>query len=185
MEEEDANWLKLLSYVRLGAKMTAPSPAIGDAPRTDFQRDFDRIVFSTAFRRLHDKTQVFPLPENDLVHSRLTHSLEVSCVGRSLGTMVGSTLAGRHPSLSEAGLSARSFGDIVAAANVADVSGAAAASLAAASQLQEHLRAGVALGALAGARGHNRSLIAASQASFLLAAQRGGAGIPPLQPAPG
>ena len=77
------------------------------------------------------------------------------------------------------------IGDIVAAANVADVSGAAAASLAAASQLQEHLRAGVALGALAGARGHNRSLIAASQASFLLAAQRGGAGIPPLQPAPG
>ena len=55
--------------------------------RTDFQRDADRIIFSPAFRRLKDKTQVFPLPENDLIHSRLTHSTEVAVVGRSSGML--------------------------------------------------------------------------------------------------
>lgn len=59
------------------------------ATRTDFQRDFDRIIFSSAFRRLQNKTQVFPLPGSVFVHNRLTHSLEVSSVGRSLGSMVG------------------------------------------------------------------------------------------------
>lgn len=112
-------WPKLLSYARLGAQARPAPPAGDNAPRTDFQRDFDRIVFSTAFRRLHDKTQVFPLPENDLVHSRLTHSLEVSCVGRSLGTMVGAKVLERHPELAGADVSARSFGDIVAAACLA------------------------------------------------------------------
>jgi dGTPase len=57
--------------------------------RTDFQRDFDRIIFSSAFRRLQNKTQVFPLPGSVFVHNRLTHSLEVSSVGRSLGNAVG------------------------------------------------------------------------------------------------
>lgn len=57
--------------------------------RTDFQRDYDRIIFSSAFRRLQNKTQVFPLPGSVFVHNRLTHSLEVSCVGRSLGTAIG------------------------------------------------------------------------------------------------
>ena len=57
--------------------------------RTDFQRDFDRIIFSSAFRRLQNKTQVFPLPGSVLVHYRLTHSLEVSSVGRSLGNLAG------------------------------------------------------------------------------------------------
>lgn len=57
--------------------------------RTDFQRDFDRIIFSSAFRRLQNKTQVFPLPGSVFVHNRLTHSLEVSSVGRSLGSAVG------------------------------------------------------------------------------------------------
>lgn len=57
--------------------------------RTDFQRDFDRIIFSSAFRRLQNKTQVFPLPGSVFVHNRLTHSLEVSSVGRSLGSLVG------------------------------------------------------------------------------------------------
>jgi dGTPase len=114
-----APWSTLLSYARLGARARSDAPALDGAPRTDFQRDFDRVVFSSAFRRLHDKTQVFPLPENDLVHSRLTHSLEVSCVGRSLGTMVGAVLVQRHPALTEGDLSARSFGDIVAAACLA------------------------------------------------------------------
>lgn len=59
------------------------------ASRTDFQRDFDRIIFSSAFRRLQNKTQVFPLPGSVFVHNRLTHSLEVSSVGRSLGTAAG------------------------------------------------------------------------------------------------
>lgn len=116
-----ARWIELLGYVRLGVRRAGaprgPSPAQG--ARTDFQRDFDRIVFSTAFRRLHDKTQVFPLPENDLVHSRLTHSLEVSCVGRSLGTMVGQAITEECPELVERGLDARAFGDIVAAACLA------------------------------------------------------------------
>ena len=65
--------------------------AASDA-RTDFQRDFDRIVFSSAFRRLQDKTQVFPLSKSDYVRTRLTHSLEVSSVGRTLGTRVGEHL---------------------------------------------------------------------------------------------
>ena len=59
------------------------------ASRTDFQRDFDRIIFSSAFRRLQNKTQVFPLPGSVFVHNRLTHSLEVSSVGRSLGSLIG------------------------------------------------------------------------------------------------
>lgn len=59
------------------------------ASRTDFQRDFDRIIFAAAFRRLQNKTQVFPLPGSVFVHNRLTHSLEVSSVGRSLGSAVG------------------------------------------------------------------------------------------------
>lgn len=59
------------------------------ASRTDFQRDFDRIIFSAAFRRLQNKTQVFPLPGSVFVHNRLTHSLEVSSVGRSLGSIIG------------------------------------------------------------------------------------------------
>lgn len=60
--------------------------------RGAFERDYDRIVFSSAFRRLHGKTQVFPLPESDFTHTRLTHSVEVACVGRSLGRMVGNRL---------------------------------------------------------------------------------------------
>lgn len=59
------------------------------ASRTDFQRDFDRIIFSASFRRLQNKTQVFPLPGSVFVHNRLTHSLEVASVGRSMGSSVG------------------------------------------------------------------------------------------------
>ncbi len=66
------------------------------ASRTDFQRDYDRIIFSSAFRRLQNKTQVFPLPGSVFVHNRLTHSLEVSSVGRSLGSAVGEFIAEVH-----------------------------------------------------------------------------------------
>ena len=69
--------------------------------RTSFLRDYDRIIFSSAFRRLQNKTQVFPLPGPVFVHNRLTHSLEVASVGRSLGKAVGDALADRYPHLGE------------------------------------------------------------------------------------
>ncbi|RRQ45933.1 dGTP triphosphohydrolase [Chryseobacterium sp. SC28] len=65
--------------------------------RTDFQRDFDRIIFSSAFRRLQNKTQVFPLPGSVFVHNRLTHSLEVASVGRSLGSLAGDYISATYP----------------------------------------------------------------------------------------
>ncbi len=87
--------------------------------RTAFQRDFDRIVFSSAFRRLQDKTQVFPVPASDFVHSRLTHSIEVSSVGRTLGNMIGDFILEKEPALQSSGFSPNLFGDIVAAASLA------------------------------------------------------------------
>ena len=108
-------WLRLLSQQRLGEPPDRP----GGDRRTAFQRDYDRIVFSNAFRRLSGKTQVFPLPNSDAIHSRLTHSLEVSSVGRSLGSMTGEMLLQKHPELAQAGLTERSIGDIVAAACIA------------------------------------------------------------------
>lgn len=69
---------------------------ITSASRTDFQRDYDRIIFSAAFRRLQNKTQVFPLPGSVFVHNRLTHSLEVSSVGRSLGSAAGEFIFGNY-----------------------------------------------------------------------------------------
>lgn len=66
--------------------------------RTDFQRDFDRIIFSTSFRRLQNKTQVFPLPGSVFVHNRLTHSLEVASVGRSLGSLAGEFIVENYQS---------------------------------------------------------------------------------------
>lgn len=64
--------------------------------RSHFQRDYDRLIFSSAFRRLQSKTQVFPLPGSKFVHNRLTHSLEVASVGRSLGAMVGDYISKNH-----------------------------------------------------------------------------------------
>lgn len=77
------DWAHLISEERYRA------PAQAERQRSPFQRDSDRIVFSAAFRRLQDKTQVHPFPDSDYVRRRLTHSLEVSCVGRSLGTELG------------------------------------------------------------------------------------------------
>ena len=113
LKDIQLNWENLLSTEIYG--QTKKSKSDG---RSQFQRDFDRIVFSSAFRRLQDKTQVFPLPENDFVHTRLTHSLEVSCVGRSLGNLVGKTLIERHPNLMDKYISFN-FGEIVAAACLA------------------------------------------------------------------
>lgn len=86
------HWPQLLSRRRLGSDQ-APSASTA---RTDFQRDLDRIVFSSAFRRMQDKTQIFPLSKIDYVRTRLTHSLESSSVGRSLGTLVGEQIIARH-----------------------------------------------------------------------------------------
>lgn len=83
-------WSRLLNANRLG-KSNLESAAAG---RSGFHRDYDRIAFSHPFRRLNDKTQVHPLSRNDHVHSRLTHSLEASIVGRSLGMAVGEKLTG-------------------------------------------------------------------------------------------
>ena len=69
------DWKQLLSSVRLGRPDSDAELTAGDRTRTDFQRDFDRVVFSSAFRRLQDKTQVFPLVRNDYVRTLLTHSL--------------------------------------------------------------------------------------------------------------
>jgi dGTPase len=72
------------------------SDKIPSGPRSGFQRDFDRLIFSSAFRRLQNKTQVFPLPGTAFVHNRLTHSLEVASVGRSLGKMAGERISGAY-----------------------------------------------------------------------------------------
>lgn len=85
--------------------------------RSAFEQDFDRIIFSYPFRRLQDKTQVHPLPEHDFVHTRLTHSLEVSSVGRSLGKLAGATIISRNEKLA-AKYTPHDFGAIVAAASL-------------------------------------------------------------------
>jgi dGTPase len=79
-------WDKLIADCRLGLEDRKAQEA--DDIRSTFQRDYDRIIFSSPFRRLQDKTQVFPLPGSIFVHNRLTHSLEVASVGRSLGNLV-------------------------------------------------------------------------------------------------
>ncbi|MDF1722456.1 MAG: dNTP triphosphohydrolase [Minwuia sp.] len=107
------DWRKLLSARRLVD--VAPEPY--DVARSPFQKDFDRIVFCSAFRRLQDKTQVHPLSDNDYVRTRLTHSLEVASVGRSLGAGIGQVIAGRRRLPAE--LDAAEFGHIVSAASLA------------------------------------------------------------------
>ncbi len=113
MSSMSDRWLSLLSTARLGDSTTAQAPA-----RSPFQRDYDRILFSGPFRRLADKTQVFPMPYDDHVHSRLTHSLEVASIGRSLGTLVGGRVLERESALATHH-DARDFGDCVAAACLA------------------------------------------------------------------
>ncbi|MBT6763195.1 MAG: dehydrogenase, partial [Prolixibacteraceae bacterium] len=89
------NWNKLLSTKRLGMESWSSSKKSED--RTQFQRDYDRIIFSSPFRRMQNKTQVFPLPEHIFVHNRLTHSLEVASVGRSLGNLLSEKLIPENP----------------------------------------------------------------------------------------
>lgn len=112
------DWEKLLSPKRLGRN---DSESVQDGssqehPRSEFERDHDRIIFSSAFRRMQDKTQVFPLASMDYVRTRLTHSLEVSCVGRSLGNMVAKFLKEEKNVQAE---NVSQIGSIVAAACLA------------------------------------------------------------------
>ena len=107
------NWKQLLSSQRLG--LEGQQGHRDD--RTEFQRDYDRLIFSAPFRRLQNKTQVFPLPGSIFVHNRLTHSLEVSSVGRSLGNDSARLLLERHPELAATHLG--ELGAIVSAACLA------------------------------------------------------------------
>ena len=90
-----------------------------DETRLSFDMDYDRVVFSSAFRSLQDKTQVIPLSKTSFVHTRLTHSIEVSVVGRSLGRAVGKHVLTKYPHLCELGYQTNDFGAIIAAAAVA------------------------------------------------------------------
>jgi len=111
-------WDQLLSLRRHGDNQKRLR-AEQDPTRSGFEVDYDRIIFSAAFRNLQDKTQVIPFSKTDFVHTRLTHSLEVSVVGRSLGRMVGQQLLHKYPELATIGYTTNDFGAIVAAASLA------------------------------------------------------------------
>lgn len=108
------DWLRLISSKRAGRKVEHHNM---EEHRTEFQRDYDRLIFSSPFRRLQNKTQVFPLPGSIFVHNRLTHSLEVSSVGRSLGNDAARELQRIHPELVGSGVDM--MGSIVSSACLA------------------------------------------------------------------
>jgi dGTPase len=113
------HWEQLLSLKRQGDKGKRLRKEQDDT-RLGFEVDYDRIIFSSAFRSLQDKTQVIPLSKIDFVHTRLTHSLEVSVVGRSIGRLVGKQIIEKYPHLKEIhGFHMNDFGAIVAAASLA------------------------------------------------------------------
>ncbi len=113
------HWEQLLSLKRHGDTNKRLRKEQDDT-RLGFEVDYDRIIFSAAFRSLQDKTQVIPLSKTDFVHTRLTHSLEVSVVGRSIGRLVGKKIIEKYPHLQEVhGFQANDFGAIVAAASLA------------------------------------------------------------------
>lgn len=108
------NWQQLISNKRLGQEERHPER---HDDRSEFKRDYDRLIFSAPFRRMQNKTQVFPLPGSIFVHNRLTHSLEVASVGMSLGNDVARDLKNIHPEL--AGTLFEEIGTIVSAACLA------------------------------------------------------------------
>ncbi|MDO4311307.1 MAG: dNTP triphosphohydrolase [Prevotella sp.] len=108
------NWQQLITNKRLGQEERHNER---HDDRTEFKRDYDRLIFSAPFRRLQNKTQVFPLPGSIFVHNRLTHSLEVASVGMSLGSDVASRLMERRPELRQTMIS--EIGQIVATACLA------------------------------------------------------------------
>ncbi len=113
------NWEQLLSLKRSGDTNKRLRKEQNET-RLGFEVDYDRIIFSSAFRSLQDKTQVIPLSKTDFVHTRLTHSLEVSVVGRSLGRLAGEKILQKRPHLQNIhGYKMNDFGAIVAAAALA------------------------------------------------------------------
>ena len=108
------NWQQLISNKRLGQELRHPER---HDDRSEFKRDYDRLIFSAPFRRMQNKTQVFPLPGSIFVHNRLTHSLEVASVGMSLGSDVARALKRVHPEL--AGTLFEELGTIVSTACLA------------------------------------------------------------------
>ena len=108
------NWKQLITNKRLGQEHFHPQR---QDERTEFKRDYDRLIFSAPFRRLQNKTQVFPLPGSIFVHNRLTHSLEVASVGMSLGCDVARAITRKHPELQ--GTLFEEIGQIVATACIA------------------------------------------------------------------
>ncbi|WEK21750.1 MAG: deoxyguanosinetriphosphate triphosphohydrolase [Candidatus Pedobacter colombiensis] len=110
-------WEKLLSSKRWGNE----DRFIGNQKesRSEFQRDYDRIIFSSPFRRLQNKTQVFPLPGSIFVHNRLTHSLEVASVGRSLGTIFYNKIKDQDPGIDDTCPLLCEVGNIIASACLA------------------------------------------------------------------
>ena len=113
------NWEQLLSLRRQG-DTNKRLRIEQDETRLGFEVDYDRIIFSSAFRSLQDKTQVIPLSKTSFVHTRLTHSLEVSVVGRSLGRIIGKAVLEKYPQLKKThGYQSNDFGAIVAAASLA------------------------------------------------------------------
>tara|TARA_R110000823_G_scaffold159218_4_gene290306 strand:- start:27127 stop:28458 length:1332 start_codon:yes stop_codon:yes gene_type:complete len=112
-------WEQLLSLRKQGDKSKRLRIEENET-RLGFEVDYDRVIFSSAFRSLQDKTQVIPLSKTSFVHTRLTHSLEVSVVGRSLGRIVGKEILKKHPQLQNThGYQFNDFGAIVAAAALA------------------------------------------------------------------
>lgn len=111
------NWTELVNDKRLGLEDYHDPKK--NPTRTDFRRDYDRLVFSSPFRRLQNKTQVFPLPGSIFVHNRLTHSLEVSCVGKSMADNIAVSLRRKYSALGEPTEQFDHIGDIVAAACLA------------------------------------------------------------------
>ncbi len=111
------NWPTLINDKRFGLEDYHDPKK--NPTRTDFRRDYDRLVFSSPFRRLQNKTQVFPLPGSIFVHNRLTHSMEVACVGKSLADRIASVLEERYRDTEEGTEHFRHLGDIVAAACLA------------------------------------------------------------------
>ena len=107
-------WIRLISNKRLGQEQRHTER---HDDRTEFKRDYDRLIFSAPFRRLQNKTQVFPLPGSVFVHNRLTHSLEVASVGMSLGNDVAQRLVNSYPELK--GTLVEQIGQIVSTACLA------------------------------------------------------------------
>lgn len=112
-------WRTLLSNRRFGKDNYDFTNTDADVARSDFQRDYDRLIFSSPFRRLQNKTQVFPLPGSVFVHNRLTHSLEVASVGRSMGNMFFKKVKDQQSKLLDEAPLLSEVGNIIAAAALA------------------------------------------------------------------